>query len=223
MRVGVVTTTAGGATMVVDPLATRGIEIEAASAATLAQLAAAGIEVKPARIVDLTIAGARYESMKSTLDILLAAPEFDLVLAVVGSSARSYPQATVRPIIDSAGTGKPLAVFLVPEAPEALAALSRAGVPNFRTPGGLRRRHRRRARAPTAAALTAAIRVALSGKKAGPGHDQASATMLDEHASGVLLDRLGIARAPSVALDSDIARPPALPFPYPVVVKVLCG
>ena len=42
--------------------------------------------------------------MKTALDILLTAPEFDLVLAVVGSSARHYPQATVRPIIDSAET-----------------------------------------------------------------------------------------------------------------------
>ena len=73
-------------------------------------------------------------TMKATLDILLAAPEFDLVLAVVGSSARSQPEIAVRPIIDSAGAGKPLAAFLVPDAPEALAALSRAGVPSFRTP-----------------------------------------------------------------------------------------
>src|SRR5215831_17199325 len=43
-RVGVVTTTAGGATMVVDPLASRGVTVEPASAATLARLAAAGIE-----------------------------------------------------------------------------------------------------------------------------------------------------------------------------------
>ena len=56
------------------------------------------------------------------------------MLAVVGSSARAQPEATVRPIIDCAGAGKPLAAFIVPEAPEALAALSRAGVPSFRTP-----------------------------------------------------------------------------------------
>ena len=33
-RVGVVTTTAGGATMVIDPLASRGVTIEPATAAT---------------------------------------------------------------------------------------------------------------------------------------------------------------------------------------------
>src|SRR4051794_24095327 len=106
-RVGVVTTTAGGATMVVDPLASRGVTIEPASAATLARLAGAGIEVKPARLVDLTIAGARYQTMKATLDILLAAPEFDLVLAGVGSLARGPPEVAPRPLLPSARPGKP--------------------------------------------------------------------------------------------------------------------
>ena len=210
--VGVLTTTAGGATMVVDPLASRGVTIEPASAATLARLAAAGIEVKPARMVDLTVAGARYETMKSTLDILLTAPEFDLVLAVVGSSARAQPEATVRPVIESAGAGKPLATFVVPDAPEALAALSRAGVPSFRTPE----------------ACADAIAAALSRRaprqmvaRTAPPPVMAAGRVLDELEAGALLDRLGIARAPSVALDAGIAAAPALPFAYPVAVKVL--
>jgi acetate---CoA ligase (ADP-forming) len=212
-RVGVVTTTAGGATMVVDPLASRGVTIEPASAATLARLAAAGIEVKPARLIDLTIAGARYETMKATLDILTAAPEFDLVLAVIGSSARSQPETTVRPIIDSAGTARPLAAFVVPEAPEALAMLSRAGVPNFRTPE----------------ACADAVAAALSRQPPRPlparpaARAASSGPMLDELAAGALLDRLGIARAPSVALEVGIAKAPPLPFAYPVAVKVLCA
>jgi acyl-CoA synthetase (NDP forming) len=45
--------------------------------------------------------------------------------------------------------------------------------------------------------------------------------MLDELAAGALLERLGIARAPAVALDAGIARTPPLPFPYPVAVKLL--
>ena len=210
--VGVLTTTAGGATMVVDPLASRGVTIEPASAATLARLAAAGIEVKPARMVDLTVAGARYETMKSTLDILLTAPEFDLVLAVVGSSARAQPEATVRPVIESAGAGKPLATFIVPDAPEALAALSRAGVPSFRTPE----------------ACADAIAAALSRRaprqlvaRTAPPPVMAGGRVLDELEAGALLDRLGIARAPSIALDAGIAAAPALPFAYPVAVKVL--
>ena len=212
-RVGVVTTTAGGATMVVDPLASRGVTIEPASADTLARLAAAGVEVKPARLVDLTIAGARYQTMKAALDILTTAPEFDLVLAAIGSSARSQPETTVRPIIDSAGAARPLAAFLVPDAPQALAMLSRAGVPNFRTPE----------------ACADVIAAALSRQPPRPLPARTAATaassgpILDELAAGALLDRLGIARAPSVAREVDIARAPPLPFAYPVAVKVLCA
>jgi acetate---CoA ligase (ADP-forming) len=208
-RVGMVTTTAGGATMVVDPLASRGVTIERASTATLARLAAAGIEVKPAALIDLTIAGARYETVKTALDILTTAPEFDLVLAVIGSSARSQPETTVRPVIDSAGASKPLAAFIVPEAPEALAALSRAGVPNFRTPEAC-------ADAIAAALARQPPKVARSAAPAA-----SNGPVLDELASGALLDRLGIPRVAAVALDIDIDRAPSLPFPYPVAVKVL--
>ncbi len=134
MAVGVVTTTGGGATTAIDPLAMRGITIAPPSAETLARLKAAGIDVKPARLVDLTLAGTRYEVMKATLDILTSAPEFDLVLCVVGSSARFCPELAVRPIVDSAGAATPIAAYLTPEAPQALAMLSSAGVPNFHTP-----------------------------------------------------------------------------------------
>ena len=230
-NVGVVTTTAGGATMVVDPLARRGINIETPSVATLAKVAAAGIEVKPARIIDLTIAGARYESMKAALDILLAAPEFDLVLAAIGSSARHYPQATVRPLIECAGKGSPLAVFLAPEAPEALAALSQAGVPNFHTPeacadavaAALARR------SPVPITINARRGEACGAPQKALGalweprlaRSSETIRVLDEPASGALIDRLGIARAPAVALGADIREAPRLPFAYPVAVKVL--
>jgi acyl-CoA synthetase (NDP forming) len=130
----VVTTTAGGAATVVDPLAGRGVDVVAPSKATLARFAAAGIKVAPARLIDLTLAGARYDVMKGAIDILTTAPEYDIVVVVVGSSARFYPHLAVQPIIDSAGSDKPIAVFLVPEAPQARAALGAAGVANFYTP-----------------------------------------------------------------------------------------
>jgi acetate---CoA ligase (ADP-forming) len=210
-NVGVMTTTAGGATMVVDPLASRGVTIEQASAATLARLAAAGVEVKAARLIDLTIAGAQYDAVKSTLDTLLSAPEFDLVLAVIGSSARAQPEKTVRPIIDSAGAGKPLVAFIAPEAPEALAALSRAGVPNFHTPEAC-------ADAIAAALARRTPRAVAARTSAPTAH---GGQVLDELAAGALLDRLGIARAPALAIDARITVAPLLPFAYPVAVKVL--
>ena len=238
--VGVVTTTGGGATMVVDPLSLRGLAIEPPSAATLARLAAAGIKVQPARLVDLTTAGTRYDVMKAALDILTTAPEFDLVLAVVGSSARFHPELAVKPIIDSAGADKPIAAYLTPDAPQALAALAAAGVPSFHTPeacadaiaAALRRRPPRPLLAvdPTAS-WPGSSRPSTSsapGTQQGvdarvkPGHDASrDGRLLDELAACQLMQRLGIACAPTVALDAGITQAPVLPFPYPVAVKAL--
>jgi acyl-CoA synthetase (NDP forming) len=207
-RVAVLTTTAGGAIMVVDPLAMRGVEIAQPSEATFARFAARGIEATPARIVDLTIAGARYEVYKGALDILTTAPEFDLVLAVVGSSARFQPELAVRPIIDSANAAKPIAAFLVPEAPEALARLNAAGVPAFRTPEAC------------ADAIVAAL-ARREPKAAPPPIAAEGGRVLDEREAYALLDRIGLPRVPAVALETTIKAVPALPFSYPVAVKVL--
>jgi acyl-CoA synthetase (NDP forming) len=214
-QVGVVTTTAGGATMVVDPLAMRGVGIEPPSAATLGRLAEAGLDVKPARLIDLTLTGTRYESMKAALDILVAAPEFDLVLAVVGSSARFHPELAVKPIIDCAGSAKPIAAYLVPDAPAALTALSQAGVPSFRTPEAC------------ADAIAAALGRRMPRLLAAPAHAVPRTSdgggWLDELETYGLLDRLGIARAPALAVDAHVTRAPSLPFPYPVAVKALAA
>jgi acyl-CoA synthetase (NDP forming) len=195
---------------VVDPLATRGITITQPSPDTYARLAAAGIKVAKARIVDLTIAGAHYEAVKGTLDILLSAPEFDLVVTVIGSSARSQPEKSVKPLIDSASATRPLAAYLVPDAPAALAQLAAAGMPAFRTPEAC------------ADAVAAALRrrpprgegtrvPALGGE----------GRLLDELEAYALLDRVGIAHAPSVAVDVAARVAPPLPFAYPVAAKVL--
>jgi acyl-CoA synthetase (NDP forming) len=225
----VVTTTAGGAATVVDPLAGRGVDVIAPSEATLARFAAAGIKVAPARLIDLTLAGARYDVMKGAIDILTTAPEYDMVVVVVGSSARFYPHLAVQPIIDSAGSDKPIAVFLVPEAPQARAALGAAGVANFYTPeacadavaAALARRAPRVVPAlPGTADVPPALFSGGTGDSTGPGKEKASGT-LDELEAYGLFDRLGIPCARSVALDIDIAAPPVLPFGYPVALKVL--
>jgi acyl-CoA synthetase (NDP forming) len=208
-QVAVLTTTAGGATMVVDPLAMRGVEIAQPSAETFARFAAAGIEATPARIVDLTIAGTRYDAYKGALDILTTAPEFDMVVAVVGSSARFHPELAVKPVIDSASAAKPIAAFLVPEANDALLRLSQAGIPSFRTPE----------------ACADAVAAAFGRREPKPAiavpAGSGSGRVLDELEAYALLDRLGVPRAQAVALDTTVAQVPALPFCYPVVVKVL--
>jgi len=227
-RVAVVTTTAGGAAMVVDPLAARGVDVAPPSEETYGRFKAAGIKISPSRLIDLTLAGARYEVMKAALDILTTAPEFDVVVVVVGSSARFYPELAVQPIIDSAGSDKPIAVFLVPEAPQARAALGRAGIANFYTPeacadavaAALGRRMPRAIEAvERGASSPSPYRTRQQPTSAG-GRGKTSRT-LDELAAYALLDRLGIPHAPSAALAADAAQTPALPFGYPVALKVL--
>jgi acetate---CoA ligase (ADP-forming) len=211
--VGVVTTTGGAAAMVVDRLGLRGVDVAAPSPATLTRLAAAGVAVEPGRVVDLTLAGARYEVMKAALDTLLAAPEFDLVVAVVGSSARFNPELAVRPIADCADGAKPLAAFIAPDAPDAFAMLAKAGVPNFRTPESCA----------DGVAAALARRPPLPWMPSKPRAAPGEARVLDELAAYALLDRLGVPRAPAVALDANLDAPPALPFAYPVAAKVLAA
>lgn len=210
-RVGVVTTTGGGAAMAVDQLALRGVDVVPASEETRTRLREKGIEPGEGRIIDLTLAGTRYDVMKATLDILRTAPEFDLVLATAGSSSRFNPELVVQPAVDAAGEpGHPLAVFLVPDAPDAARLLAKAGVPAFQDPetcgdaiaAALHRRFPTRS-------------VPLDTSSA-PG----DAMVLDEAACYHLLDRHGLTPAPHVVLKA--AEPvPDLPFEYPVVAKVL--
>ena len=208
--VAVVTTTAGGATTVVDPLVMRGVAVAQPSAETYACLDAIGVKVARARIVDLTIAGAHYEAVKGTLDILLTSPEFDLVVAVIGSSARTQPEKSVKPIIDSASASRPLAVYLVPDAPQALAQLAAAGVPAFRTPESCADA--------VAAALRRRVPVAAIAREP---MARGSVRALDELDAYAVLGRLGIAHTSSVALDASSAAATALPFGDPVVAKLL--
>lgn len=212
-NVGVVTTTGGAAAMVVDQLAVRGVPVVGPSTETLARLTTAGAPADPGRIVDLTLAGARYATMKAALDTLLAAPEFDMVIAVVGSSARFQPELAVQPVIDSVGHPKPLAAFLVPEAPEALLRLMQGGVPSFRTPEAC-------ADAIAAAFARRAPKPMLTAKSRIPVADGKGRTLDEAEAYG-LLDRFGISHAPFAILDAALAEPPALPFPYPIALKIL--
>lgn len=207
-RVGVVTTTGGGAAMAVDQLGIRNVVVQPPSPDTLRRLAEAGLPATPGRVLDLTLAGARYEVMKGALDILLSAPEFDLVLAVVGSSARYQPQLAVQPIIDSAASTRPLAAMLVPDAPEALARLTAAGVPCFRTPeacgDGI------------AAVLKRRAPTVTSHVERRPA---SSVRTLSEAQAYAVLDERGVPHAPAVV--APLGGPvPHLPFNFPVAVKV---
>ncbi len=214
-QVGFVTTTGGGAAMVVDQLGMRDITVQLPSDDTMTKVRAAGINAARGRVLDLTLAGARYEIMKAALDIYLNAPEFDLVVAVVGSSARFSPQLAVKPIIDSAGHPKPLVAMLVPEATEANLALTAAGVPCFRTPeacgDSIAATLVRRRFASEAERLPEQPKPALTGT---------AARFLSEAQAYHVLAHLGVPHAPFVTLPLAAPFTVELPFDYPIAAKV---
>ena len=209
-RVAVVSTTGGGGAMAVDCLAGAGLRVTAPEPATAARLAEVGVEAGHGALIDLTLAGATYDTIKAALDVLLSASEFDAVVAVPGSSARFTPDVSVKPIIDSAEAGTALAVFVVPSAPQALHLLRDSGVPAFRTAESL-------ADAMTAVFNRAPVRPETRVPAVG-----AAAVTLDEDASYDVFETVGLAGAPRAVLAADDL-PADLPVSGPAVVKVVSG
>ena len=133
-RVGVITTTGGGAATVVDRLGLEGVVAVAPPAEFVARMAARGVAIRQTPVIDLTLA-ATSAQYKDLLEQMLASDWCDAVLSVVGSSAQFHPQLAVRPLVEaSKPADKPLAVFLAPEAPRSLALLQQHGIAAFRSP-----------------------------------------------------------------------------------------
>jgi acyl-CoA synthetase (NDP forming) len=205
-RVAVVTTTGGGAAMVVDQLGVRGVDVTPPTPATLERLAERGVGAAPGRIVDLTLAGTRPAVMKAALETLLEAPEFDMVLAVAGSSARFQPELLAPAIIEAAAAfSKPFATFVAPEAPQTLSLLAAAGVPAFRTPE----------------ACGDAVAAAFGRRRPKPLAPPAPAGVerqLDEAEGYRVLAELGVPVAPHAVVAPDAV---ASPIGYPIALKLL--
>src|SRR5690349_2591276 len=133
-RVAVATTTGGGAAMVVDAMAMAGLDISDPPQALVDWLKPLGIAAGEGKLVDLTLAGAKPEIVAGTIERLLADPNNDAAIFVVGSSAQFNPELAVEPLLRFARAGKPFAVSLTPAAEKSLALLTAAGVPAFRHP-----------------------------------------------------------------------------------------
>ena len=204
-RIGVVTTTGGGAAMAVDRLGLAGIDVSAPGQSTRAALAAKGIAASDARIVDLTLAGTRPEVMRAALDTMLDSGEYDGVVAVAGSSARFQPHLLIPAIAGAARPDRPLAAFVAPAAPDALAQLSAAGVPCFRTPEAC------------ADALAAALR-RRPCKPEPAAAREGTPQLLDEAASYAVIETLGVRTARHAVI---AAAATTSPMGYPVAVKVI--
>lgn len=237
-RVAVITTTGGGAASVVDNLGLHGMVAVAPPPAFIEQMSGIGLKLRETPIMDLTLAASSAQ-YKGLLEALLRTDWCDAVLSVVGSSAQFHPELAVKPLLEAEKpAGRPLAVFLAPEAPESLALLRAGGIAAFRTPE----------------ACADALSVFFQGTGRPPVEVQPTrwpealprSGMLNEHeaarlfatlgvpvATGRLLDPAGIEQdlarleqelaRPASASDAPAACAPAggqEKFSYPLVVKI---
>lgn len=220
-RVAVVSTTGGGAAMVVDRLGLLGIEAATPTDAFIDAMAAQDISLKAAPVIDLTLA-ATPRKYAAVLQGLMEADFCDAVLAVAGSSAQFQPALAVEPIVKVATArvwSKPLAAFLAPHAEASLALLADHGIAAFRTPEAcadalaarLTWRAPRLGTNPSSASRTEGSRPAAPQRGAAP-------RVLDEADSLALFDTLGI-RTVARALLRDA--PWAHPLTGPVAVKLV--
>ncbi|MBN9733544.1 MULTISPECIES: acetate--CoA ligase family protein [unclassified Pseudonocardia] len=211
-RIGVITSTGGGAAIVVDQLETRGVTVARPSPAVFRGLAALGLDVAENLIVDLTLAGTRHDLVLGALDVLRSSGEFDLVLFVVGSSARLNPELAVSAIAEAAAGGEvPLAAWALPDALDSLRMLNDAGVPAFRTAEAC-------AEAVAATMARRPVDPAVLGTR-DTGAAEAPARTLDESDSAGVLAGLGVSFP--AATTCDAAGAPAAEPAWPVVVKAL--
>lgn len=134
-RVGVMTTTGGGASTVVDRLGAAGLDLIPAPEAVHKRLRDFDLTIGRGPLIDLTMAGTRDGVYGAALEVLLQSDECDAAVCVVGSSAQFHPELAVSPIVKTAkGAEKPVAAFMVPQADESLKLLADAGIAAFRTP-----------------------------------------------------------------------------------------
>ena len=215
-RVAVVTTTGGGSAMVVDRLGAAGLELVPPSAKLKARMADFDLDLGNRRVIDLTMAGTGKGVYGAALEVLLNEHDLDAVVAVVGTSAQFHPEVAVQPIIEAPKTGKPLAVFLVPQADHSLTLLQDAGIAAFRTPescaDGVRALvdWRTPALQPDPGPLSDATRLLAQADGDSLSELDAAAVFA---AIGVPMAPTAILNDPSAALDTDMT--------FPVAAKVL--
>lgn len=215
-KVAVVTTTGGGAAMVVDRLGALGIELTPAPARLVDRLKTDfNIHIGGSRVIDLTLAGTRKDVCSAALEELMASPDCDAIITVVGASGMFHPQHAVEPILAVKGA-KPIAAFVAPQADQSLAILGANNVAAFRTPE----------------ACADAMNAFLTWTppivvEPGSGGDRAAAQrvlvnadadQLREDEAARLFATLGIPQATTQILDTPDS---PVTLSYPVVAKIL--
>jgi acetyltransferase len=134
-RIGMLTTTGGGAIILADECGTAGFDFPQPSEETV-RVSSQWLPdfASKANPLDVTMSGVGGGYSKS-LDLFLRDENFDIIIAVVGTSAQFEPEMGVKPILERDKTiDKPVVSFLNPNAEKALKLLEQEGIPTFRTP-----------------------------------------------------------------------------------------
>ncbi len=224
-RIGVLTTTGGGALLLADEGGSIGLKFPLPKADT-SRAAALGLPsfASTANPLDVTMSGVG-DGFRKSLKLFLEDENFDIVVAVVGTSAQFYPELGVRPVLEATEADRPLVAYLNPVADEAARLLEEGGIPTFRTPEScahaLRalvdyawavRKHSQQMAPPRISADMAKAReVLLTADR-----------NLNEHQSKQLLALYGIPVIPEeVAHTAMEAADKAEALGFPVVLKVL--
>ena len=133
-RIGIATTTGGGGAMVVESISNSDIEVINPGPSISTLMKQYNIPYNDNKLVDLTIAGAKPEIVNDVIKGFMENKNCDLVVMVVGSSAKFRPDQAIEPLLKWAKNSKPLVVYVAPDAPEALQLLNKNGIASFRTP-----------------------------------------------------------------------------------------
>lgn len=217
----VVTTTGGGGGMVYDGIGLRGVSLAPMSPASHQKIRAQGTDLKEGPLVDVTLAGTKYDVMKTVISTLLKDPECGLVIAAIGSSAQFSPELAVKPIVDAvaeSGPGAaPVLAVPIPHAPESLALFNANGVPACRTVEG-------------AAEVIAALFADIAFQPADAAEPSAEVmSLLSKHPEGALTEvtaakafsGLGVTVPATLMIGEDGELPSELPFKGPYALKVV--
>ncbi len=229
-NVGIITTTGGGATIVLEAAAQAGLQFPPPSDSAIREATAflPSFAAK-ANPLDVTMSGTGG-GFKKGLELLVKDDTFDMIVGVVGTSSQFEPQLGVQPIVEVCREAKkPLAAFCNPNAADALRLFEANGIPSFRTPEacgrGLgylvkygealaefnREKGKQRTADPETSAAAAARNI-LSG----------AGSVLNEYDSKRVLAAYGIAvTREKLTGNVDEAKQAAREIGYPVVMKVM--
>lgn len=216
-----VATTGGGGAMVVDQLSMRGITIAGCSTKARASLEEQGLSLGAGKLVDVTLAGTNYDTMKKVVSTLGADPETGVLVVIIGSSAQSYPELSVKPIIDAvaeaADGAAPVVAFVLPHAPESMERLEAGGVPAFQNVESC---------AETISLLLSKLSASEAVAARLPADairllENARSGTLDEITSAAVFESLGAVRPRQVVLLPDADIPDDFRLNFPVVAKLV--